>query len=262
MSDILKQLSEYGPGIASIFAGLGVLLAAIQFIWSNRQHHKTELQALEARKIEIYQKLEFESTAIFRFETEHRAILSFYKSNLHPQAAHPEGVDAESANITARKYYEICCNIFEVAVRLRDRSEPFKSNNKILNKIGFYKKVNEIQSKKYIEDEVFGSWIAWFFDTACEWGFRAVWHDLRDNYTPQLRCKIFDPIVQELIVKWDTPHGQHPNVDLRKSEEDLKRIRESFYQAVGKQFGCESLACGWVNDTRKDAFERPPRAFI
>lgn len=234
--DVSSFVGDWGQVIGSLFTALAFWLALLQFRRSDRIHRRTERETLETRQVEIYQRLELESMAVFRFETEHRSILPFYKLNLAPALASPSGIDMDEAELTARKYYEITCNIFEIAVRLR------------------------VKSPDYIEDEVFGSWVAWFFDTACEWGFRAVWHDLRDNYTSQLRCEVFDPIVRELIALWDKPHATDPREELTISEDDIDPIRRRFYQEVGERFGCESALC-WVNDIRQEPFPQHPRAY-
>lgn len=236
LHDFSALMGDWGQVIGSLFTALAFWVALIQFRRSDRIHRRTEQETLETKQIEIYQRLELESMSVFRFETEHRKIIPFYKSNLAPPDRLPVGVDRDEAELTARKYYEITCNLFEIAVRLRCKSRDF------------------------VEDEVFGSWIAWFFDTACEWGFRAVWHDLRDNYTPQLRCDIFDPLVRELIEAWDLPHATDPRASLEIPEEALDPIRRRFYQALGETFGCDSALC-WVNDIRSEPFPQPPRAF-
>ena len=245
---------DYGPLLGSALTGFTLLLAYIQFRRSNRNHHAADLKAIEAKQVEIYQRLELESLSVFRFEAEYRSIIPFYKSNLCPPEPHPRGMERSEAELTARKYYESTCNLFEIAVRLRK-----KYNSDI--KLGEQNSNKYIITRDYIEDDVFGSWIAWFFDTACEWGFRAVWHDLRDNYAPQLRCDVFDPLVRELIAAWDAEHAAAPRANLTIPEEELAPIRDRFYQAVGKNFGCESALC-WVNDIRAEPFPQPPRAFV
>lgn len=251
---LARFVRDYGALLGSALTGFTLLLAYIQFRRSNRNHHAADLKAIEAKQVEIYQRLELESLSVFRFEAEHRSILPFYKSNLCPTDPHPRGMDREETELTARKYYETTCNLFEIAVRLRKKyNSNTQPNSSESDKY--------IIVKDYIEDDVFGSWIAWFFDTACEWGFRAVWHDLRDNYAPQLRSDVFDPLVRELIAAWDAEHAAAPRTNLKIPEEELAPIRDRFYQEVGKKFGCQSALC-WVNDNRAEPFPQPPRAFV
>ena len=133
----------------------------------------------------------------------------------------------------ARKYYENCCNIFEVSARLR-RAD-------------------------IVPHEVFGSWVAWYFDTVCEWGFRATWNDLRDNYTSEMRT-IFDPFVERLIKLWDVPAAEalENNGRFEIDESDLEKLRRDFYRHVGKYFGCRVIL-KWLDEVGDDL--KPPHPF-
>ncbi|MCW3835173.1 hypothetical protein ACFQ1E_01040 [Sphingomonas canadensis] len=192
------------------------------------ERRKVDEEAAAARRIQIYQTLEIESNAIFRFEAEHKYILPYFKSNLAPLGLY-ERKDIEDKDNTlvtddemkliARKYYEITCNLFEVASRLRKQG--------------------------FADPEVFGSWVAWYFDTLIEWGFRAAWHGLRDNYTRDLR-RIFDPFVSRLLEQWDTPHHAcedrpyfGPATDSGREVDPgtIDALKADFYRHVADLFG-------------------------
>jgi hypothetical protein len=201
-----------------------------------------EDRAQEARKIEIYQRLEIESNRVFEFEARHPQLVPKMKRRLAPvvqigdlvvQNEYADRMDGAQIAMIARKYYEMNCNLFEIAARLRRR--------------------------ELVDEDVFGSWIAWYFDTITEWGFRALWHDLRDNYTADLRS-VFDGLVSILIEEWDIPHHQgtfaHYDPDATGDpgvcNEELERRRVWFYEEMGRRFHCSEIS-NWlkqVDETR------------
>lgn len=232
--------------------GFVFLLGIMTFAYQARQNRKLQRDQLENQKIEIYQRLEEQSKSVFQFEAEHRQTVALCKSNLAPQRL--EGMSGtpasplsdDDAQLIARKFYEITCNLFEVAARLR--------------------------RKDVVDHEVFASWVAWFFDTAIEWGFRAIWHDLRSNYTSDLR-DVFDPIVEELILAWDIPHAEgrfdgyaQPTpagearvrtAALEVKAERIDAIEDAFYKRLAKIFECEAVGTWLKNSARPDAAAHP-----
>ena len=208
-----------------------------------------EEKQLETQKIEIYQRLEMESNNIFRFESEHKDIMPFFREHL-PQrnvfdksASFGPDVPVDEAQLVARKFYENSCNLFEVAARLR--------------------------RKDIVDHTVFGSWVAWFFDTVTEWGFRATWGDLRDNYTPDLRM-IFDEACDQLIREWDIPHAQGQFTDYEPSNdgsesytvstERLEAFRVAFYEDMAEKFDCDEIR-GWLEEVRRIRIADHPYAY-
>lgn len=148
---------------ASISAGdlvtlCGILLAIVTFAIQNRRE-------LAVQKVELYHRLETGSIELFKFEAAHGAILAPFLELTRDPAAPPPSADAERIK---RKFYEQTMNLFEMAARFR--------------------------KKNIIEPEVYGSWVIWYYDTLCQWGFREEWPDLRQNYTREARA-IFDPFV-------------------------------------------------------------------
>ena len=200
--------------LASIATALGVF-----FYQQNK--------SVQAQQIEIYQRLEIESSNVFRFEAEHSATIRFYKERVKPTGFTAEKI--EETKHTARKYYETTCNMFEVACRLRHR--------------------------KIMPPEVFGSWVAWYFDTLCEWGFRAAWADLRDNYIDDLRA-IFDPFMDELVQRWDQSADSTLSSHNASavSEAEVKELRGRFYRHLAKLYKCP-LILNWLRECETSAPE-------
>ncbi|MBR0553283.1 hypothetical protein [Stakelama marina] len=251
----------WGPFLfdAKISAGdaiqtVALLFAVAQFTIQSRANRRADAEAaalreetarkaLESRQVEIYQRLEIESNAVFKFEAEHSDILPFFKTHLAPGRAEYERRAREGDDfLTARKYYENCCNLFEISARLRQ--------------------------KDIVDPEVFASWVAWYFDTLLEWGFRALWHDLRDNYTPQLRM-VFDKFVNELIRDWDAPHDSRRGAGQNESEEAVRMVadqtiealRSRFYAELGSKFVCPTIT-NWLARVEEGRGDRAhPLAF-
>lgn len=191
---------------------------------------KNEQDVLNTRRVEIYQRLEIESNRVFEFEARHPQLVPMMKRRLAPvkklddlvvQNEYGDRMDAQQIAMVARKYYEMNCNLFEIAARLRKLD--------------------------LIDKDVFGSWVAWYFDTGTEWGFRALWADLRDNYTADLRA-IFDPLCIALISAWDVVHaqggleavdntGRWP--DIVSAELESRRV--AFYAQIGELLDCATI---------------------
>lgn len=236
LQDATLLAGNWGQAIGCLLTAIAVGLAYREFKRSTARDADAEGDELETRQLEIYQRLELESMTVFRYETEHAHLIHWYKTHLAASGPPPFSRPIAEANLCARKYYEMCCNLFEIAIRLREKD------------------------KRYVEDDVFGSWIAWFFDVTCEWGFRAVWADLRDNYTHTLRADVFDPYVAELIIDWDQPHAASPRTELRIPDDVLDSLRLRFYSKIGEKFGCDA-AKEWLSLSRGAPFPIHPKAY-
>ncbi len=204
---------------------------------------KNEQDILNTRRVEIYQRLEIESNRVFEFEARHPQLVPMMKRHLAPveklddlvvQNEYGDRMDARQIAMVARKYYEMNCNLFEIAARLR--------------------------KLELIDRDVFGSWVAWYFDTGTVWGFRALWADLRDNYTADLRA-IFDPLCIALISGWDVAHaqGQLEAIDTTGrlpdiSTAELEHRRVAFYAQIGDLLDCDTIR-GWL--AQVDATQLP-----
>lgn len=244
------SISDWAQAGATVIAALALLWGLYRHRQEAGEREKVAREALDARRIEIYQRLEIESNSVFRFETEHKAVLPLFRTHLAPSGLLDSPLvknlsgrqtPREEAKLIVRKYYEICCNLFEIAARLRQ--------------------------KGIFEAEVFGSWVAWYFDTVTEWGFRAVWADLRENYTVQLRENVFDAWVTRLIEEWDRPHAAgtltmaDPDEPLCISDGAIDQARTAFYRDVAKAFGCPVVQ-EWLQKCRDcDPMPRHPMAF-
>lgn len=139
--------------VADTVAVLGLCATLVLFIIENRRATRVEKQ-------ENYITLEMASNDLFQFEGEHGKALAPFKSEHY--APTREISDNETL---ADAFYFSTLNLFEISLRLRE--------------------------DKTIPEDVFGSWVMWFYDTLIAEYFRAQWPDYRDNYTPALR-DIFD----------------------------------------------------------------------
>lgn len=240
-------VADWAQSFGSVFTALAFGLAIYKLLQAGKARRAAEADALkaqiaadakslQAKQVEIYQRLEIESNVVFQFEATNKSILPLFKTHLAPVDALTRGDDEAQAEarLIARKYYEICCNLFEVAARLR--------------RLG------------YLEPEVFGSWVAWYFDTLCEWGFRALWADLRDNYTSHLRDETFDRFVEELIQAWDIPQGLSPSTDLCQPTDIVEELRTRLYDYIGARHDCKDVK-EWLANVRKINMPPHPNAF-
>lgn len=178
----MDQVWGFLGGLANAIALLGVLATLTIFALQNRRANRLERQ-------ENYMRLELASNDLFRFEADNAATLAPFGEPVKPQGP----VDPAAARF-ARAFHFMTLNLFEISVRLR--------------------------KTKTIAPEVFGSWVAWYYDTLTSWFFRDEWPDLRRNYTQEIRAA-FDPFVA----------GFDPAED-----DDARRKR--FFVHVGKVMNC------------------------
>lgn len=181
--NLLDFLTEYKE-VLTLF---GLLLTLGIFVWQSWRNARLERQ-------ENYVRLELASNELFRFEADKAAVLAHFDDLVPPAAP----LDA-AADRVARCFYFMTLNLFEVSIRLR-------SNH-----------------ARTVAPEIFGSWVAWFYDTLTSWYFRQEWPDLRRNYTRELRL-VFDPFVE----KFDP------------AEDDEAR-RRRFFVHVGDKLHCKVI---------------------
>lgn len=189
---------EANVSAGDLFTLGGILLAVITFAIQNRRE-------LVVQKVELYHRLETGSIELFKFEAAHGAVLAPFM-DLAPSVSAP-APSADDVRIK-RKFYEQTMNLFEMAARFR--------------------------KKNIIEPEVYGSWVAWYYDTIRQWGFRAEWPDLRQNYTREARA-IFDRFVAEFDA----------------AEEDTARKRR-FFNHVADATSCPVIR-RWLDDLEGEA---------
>jgi len=219
--------------IGDLLSFASIMFAAISLIVQG-------WRGIQVQQIELYQRLETNSMTVFKFEADHAVVLErFRDSDLDEMkfsepalangtrtdfngliaafgsmrgfidhygdlersglddALKPEFLRFEQEYRVVQKYYEQTMNLFEMAARFR--------------------------RKRIIEPEVYGSWVIWFHDTLNEWAFRALWPELKQNYTPELRHVFNGPV-----------RTFDPN------EDDTKRKRH-FFQHVAQITGCRVI---------------------
>jgi hypothetical protein len=133
----------------NIVVGAFALFATCVFFYMQSRREQRGLQR------EIYQRLELASIEIFRFEADHLDILQSLNSAEHRCSKDSQEYKALIAYVTQ------VLNLFEMAVRFREQ--------------------------KIMPNDVFGSWVIWFYDLCAADNFPYVWEDLKFNYLPDLR---------------------------------------------------------------------------
>lgn len=104
----------------------------------------------------IYEKLELASIELFRFEADH---IDLIRPVWEEETPIPPKDSAEY--IATLNYVCQILNLFELSIKFRkDGTMP---------------------------EDVFGSWVAWFFLLVKSPGFPEIWEDARGNYLPMLR---------------------------------------------------------------------------
>lgn len=224
----------------------GIMFAVVSLLQQNQR-------SIAVQKVELYQALETASIELFKFEAEHAETLEKFQDvrpderkfaddpateagpgkerfsalqarfgsiaafasqfpRLDPSTL--SGAEArqfaayEQERMIARKFHEQTLNLFEMATRFRN--------------------------KRIIEPVVFGSWVIWFYDTLVQWGFRDLWPDLRQNYTPDLRA-----VFNKFIAEFDP-------------EEDDAARKQRFFKHVAEATHCPIIR-DWLRQLDDEA---------
>jgi len=193
----------------------GVTVAAASIIIAHA------IQRSRDRKIarrDIYQKLEFASVELFRFEADHLDLIRPIWEEGRPLPA-----KGTAEYVAIMNYICQILNLFELAIKFRkDNTMPA---------------------------DIFGSWVAWFYLLLRAPGFPAIWKDTKWNYLPQLRNVMdgglqiisfeTEPAVQEsrfyeyvsyllkcnVVQGWTDPSENNPLDDFWKSGLKASRTR-------------------------------------
>jgi hypothetical protein len=169
--DIISELFTKAQGIVT---AIGLIITLIFSIVQQRRLVKVEKQ-------QTYQRLELASNEVFRFTADHARVLAPY------QAMEPDpSVDFEKPvadNTIAENHIYQTLNLFEMAARLR--------------------------KEKFFEDEIFASWVIWYYEMLESWYFRHKWPEIRLNYTREMRCVFDEPIRRFHLHANDAARKEH-----------------------------------------------------
>lgn len=191
---ILVQMLQPPPGLRlkydfklsfgelmAILQILTILIAVVLYFRESRREKNIA-------KREIYQKLELASIDLFKFEVQNaKDLWCLYSA----EEKFPEKNTA--ARWAVQEYVCQIMNLFEMIIEF---------------------KIQEI-----IDEQVFLSWVQWFWDMSCADNFGQIWDDVGMNYTAPLRKAINSGIT---IAK--------------RSKENNQDGYEEFLQEIGKQF--------------------------
>ena len=208
----------------------GVTVAAASIIIAHA------IQRSRDRKIarrDIYQKLEFASVELFRFEADHLELIRPIWEEGRPLPA-----KGTAEYVAIMNYICQILNLFELAIKFRqDKTMPA---------------------------DIFGSWVAWFYLLLRAPGFPPIWEETRGNYLPQLR-KVMDgglkllktepnPIKQEdlfyeyvsfhlkcnVVQGWTAADEDNPLDEFWKSRQKTKRSKQ--------MTEAEHITIKWIHD--------------
>jgi hypothetical protein len=178
----------------------GFAVSLISWLLEKRKENKLTQR-------ELYQQIELASIDLFRFEGENEELISYVweKKDLPPR---------DSA-----KYYCIVeyvaqiLNLFEITCRFK--------------------------KQKVIEDQVFGTWVKWFFDMWFAPNFPVFWEAAQLNYTSELQgIMACGRKVRKLFDESKKPY-----------EEMEESLLKTFYTDVGTLTKNKNI-CMWLDDSK------------
>jgi hypothetical protein len=183
---------DFSLKASEIIALLSILLTMGIFIFQ-------QFRLVRVQKQQTYQRLELASNELFRFAASNAGVLVRYQ----PIEKDPSVGLTDIERLVADNHIFQTLNLFEMAARLRQAN--------------------------FFEDEVFGSWVIWYYDLLQSWYFRETWKDIRPNYTTEMRL-VFDGPIEKF--------------DPRADEDERKR---QFFAHVAKVLRCPRVK-SWLDD--------------
>jgi hypothetical protein len=190
---------EMISGLQGVFSSLGVIISFLGLLVTLFIFVKQQWRLERVQKQETYQRLELASNELFRFTANNAAVLCGYVS----MEKDPAFQLTETGSMVADNHIFQTLNLFEMAARLRQAN--------------------------FFEDEVFGSWVIWYYDLLGSWYFREAWSKIRPNYTLEMR-RVFDKPVMEF-----DPQG------------DDGQRRRQFFAHVAKELNCPRVK-NWLDE--------------
>lgn len=189
--------------------GVGALAGILGYFLVSRPN------ALREQRIErsqAYLQLELASIEVFKYKAENWYALNWALTNENPKRLRKNQLEEISD-----QYFYQCLNLFEISSRFR--------------KVGI------------IEEHIYASWIAWFYEALEVPYFRKQWLlEYRDNYTPELQ-DIFDAGVRLWVtVPEETPPESSELGRVGPKDGPTARRRRLFYQYVGWLLACPVIA--------------------
>jgi hypothetical protein len=196
---VLEIISALSERLQGIFSSLGVIVSFVGVIVTLLIFVKQQRRLEKVQKQETYQRLELASNELFRFTASNAAVLAGFGSMEKDTARDASEVDC----MIADNHIFQTLNLFEMAARMRQAN--------------------------VFEDEVFGSWVIWYYDLLGSWYFRESWPDIRPNYTAEIR-RVFDQPVRDF----------DPRLD------DDQRRRQ-FFAHVARELNCPRVK-SWLDE--------------
>lgn len=196
-----KTMSFLGSSMnaEAVATSVGVVVALLSVAISVYIFSVQQRRLLSVEKQQTYQRLELASNELFRFAADNAGVLARF----HTLEEDPSIGVTDVERVIADNHIYQTLNLFEMAARFRQA--------------------------KLFEDEIFGSWVIWYYSMLESWYFRQTWDDVRANYTSEIR-RIFD----RPIKNFDPRAG----VAERKSE---------FFAHVAKELKCPRVRA-WLDD--------------
>jgi len=167
------SVQDIVASISLVITSLGLVITLVLFMVQQRRLVKVQKQ-------QTYQRLELASNEVFRFTASNAGVLVRYQAMEHDPSIDFEKAIVENAIADNHIYQTL--NLFEMAARLR--------------------------KEDFFEDEIFVSWVIWYYEMLESWYFRIKWPEVRLNYTTEMRLVFDEPIRKFHLHANDSARGQ------------------------------------------------------
>jgi len=186
---------------ADILQITSLLLATATFVIAQAIQKRRDR---EIANREIYQKLEFASIDLFRFEA---ANLNLIRPVWEKNTNMPPIGTAE--HIATMNYVCQILNLFELAIKFR--------------------------KEKVLPADIFGTWVAWFYNLITAPGFPIIWKEVNMDYLKELTNIINGGLV------------------IMKEEKSEEKKSEKFYEFVSYVLKCKIIG-NWMKESPNNLY--------
>ncbi len=179
--------------LSSLPIKVEVVLGVLSFLFGVGTYIRQQRRLIAVQKQQTYQRLELASNDLFRFTATNAETLVKFQDPVKDPSYNPSAKDM----MIADNHIYQTLNLFEMAARLRQAN--------------------------FFDDEVFGSWVIWYYETLSSWYFRIKWNDFRHNYTNEMRLVFSEPVE-----------------NFERQADDTVR-KEQFFAHVAKKLKCPQV---------------------
>ena len=163
-SDLCEKIMSLLEFFSNLPVRVEVILGLLSFLFGLWTYARQQVRLVAVQKQQTYQRLELASNDLFRFTASNAQTLVKFED----MAKDPSFDPTASEMMVADNHIFQTLNLFEMAARLRHAN--------------------------FFDDEIFRSWVIWYYGMLTSWYFREIWDEIRPNYTKEMHLVFDEPV--------------------------------------------------------------------